>query len=452
MLKLEQKQVQTLSNKMIESLQVLQMSRFELSQRLEELYAENPLLELEGAEPSVQNESLRKLEWLSRFDEQNAAYLRQEADDEEDDSLDNVALQREETLAQHLMEQLVGLGFGEEEMKIFRCIAENLDGRGYFTHGTDEIAAALGISEEHAAHCLNVMKRLDPPGICASSLAECLVLQLERENGNEIEIEISANYLEKLAKGQVKTIARILNISVERAVEALKKIRTLNPKPANGFSGGEQTEYVSPDVTVLQKGSNFVVELNFDASASLSINHSYLELARRDDCPADVRRYIVGKAKEIEQISANIKRRNETLSELARCIADEQRDFFLRGRAALRPLRMKDIAEHLGFHESTISRAISGKYLQCKWGVFSLSDFFAKGFVSESGSAEATHQVKEKLRAVISREDKNNPCSDQKLSEILSLMGITISRRTIAKYRDEMGIADCRARKFMPLS
>ena len=177
------------------------------------------------------------------------------------------------------------------------------------------------------------------------------------------------------------------------------------------------------------------------------------ELARRGDCPDEVRRYIAGKAREIEQISTNIKRRNDTLTELAACIAEEQRDFFVRGRAALRPLRMKTVAEKLGLHESTISRAVSGKYLQCRWGVFSLGYFFTKGYSLEGGGAEiATQQVKEKLRAVIAREDRDKPYSDQKLSEILSVMGIEISRRTVAKYRDELGIADCRARKFTPLS
>ena len=166
-----------------------------------------------------------------------------------------------------------------------------------------------------------------------------------------------------------------------------------------------------------------------------------------------MRRYIAGKAREIEQISTNIKRRNDTLTELAACIAEEQRDFFVRGRAALRPLRMKTVAEKLGLHESTISRAVSGKYLQCRWGVFSLGYFFTKGYSLEGGGAEiATQQVKEKLRAVIAREDRDKPYSDQKLSEILSVMGIEISRRTVAKYRDELGIADCRARRFTPLS
>lgn len=457
MLKLEQKQTQTLSNKMIESLQVLQMSRVELAERLEELYAENPLLELdergEAAPQPPEAESLKKLEWLARFDEQNAAYMRQEADDDEDGWLENIAAPQEETLADSLMEQLAGRGFGDGEMKIFRYIAESLDERGYFTERAEELASRFGIETREAERLLGVMKRLDPPGICAGSLAECLTLQLKRAGGCEIEKEIVTHHLEALAKRQLKTIARELKIPVSRVLDALAKIQTLNPKPANGFTDGEPAAYVSPDVTVTVRAGDCRAELNFDAGASLSISRGYLELARRGDCPDEVRRYIAGKAREIEQISTNIKRRNDTLTELAACIAEEQRDFFVRGRTALRPLRMKTVAEKLGLHESTISRAVSGKYLQCRWGVFSLGYFFTKGYSLEGGGAEiATQQVKEKLRAVIAREDRDKPYSDQKLSEILSVMGIEISRRTVAKYRDELGIADCRARKFTPLS
>lgn len=457
MLKLEQKQTQALSNKMIESLQVLQMSRGELEERIEDLYAENPLLELdergEAAPQPPGAESLRKLEWLARFDEQNSAYMRQETDGEEDGWLENIAAPHEETLADSLMEQLAGRGFGDGDMKIFRYVAESLDERGYFADGPAELASRFGIEIRKAEllHC--EMKRLDPPGICARGLAECLALQLDRMDGCEIEKEIVTSHLEALAKRQIKTIARELRITEARVLAALEKIRTLNPKPANGFTRGEPASYVSPDVTVTQRAGDFSVELNFDVGASLSINRSYLELARSGGCPDDVRRYIECKAREAEQISANIRRRNDTLTQLAACIAEEQREFFLRGRGALRPLRMKAVAEKLGLHESTISRAVSGKYLQCRWGIFSLGYFFTKGYSLDGGGAEiATQQVKEKLRAVIAREDRDKPYSDQKLSEILSVMGIEISRRTVAKYRDELGIAGCRARKFAQLS
>ncbi len=454
MLKLELRQTQTISTKMIESLHVLQMSRGELAERLEDLYAENPLVELnerdEAAPPPAGAESLKKLEWLAGFDEQNAAYRSIDADDE-GDWLENISAPQEETLADSLIEQLAGRGFCDGDMKVFRYIAESLDSRGYFTESAAELAARFGMAEERARLYLKEMKTLDPPGICAESLSESLALQLGRAEGCEIETEIVTCHLEQLAKRQFKTIARELKIPISRVVEAFEKIKTLNPKPANGFTGGEPAAYVTPDVTVTAEAGNIRAELIFDAGASLSISRSYLQLARRDDCPDEVRRYIAGKAKEIEQISANIKRRNETLTELANCIAEEQRGFFLRGRGALRPLRMKTVAEKLGLHESTISRAVSGKYLQCRWGVFSLGYFFTKGYSVESGGAEiATQQVKEKLRAVIAREERDKPYSDQKLSEILSVMGIEISRRTVAKYRDEMGIADCRARKFTP--
>ncbi len=455
MLKLEHKQEQTqmLSSKMIESLSVLQMSRCELSERLENLYAENPLVELAGHDEAVPPDggcdSLNKLEWLAGFDEQNAAYFSQDSDDD-GNWLENIAAPQQETIADSLMEQMAGRGFGDDEMLIFRYIAENLDERGYFKDGAAKLAARFGISEAAAKRCLDEMKKLDPPGICAGGLVECLTLQLERRGGdNEVEKEIIERHLEAFAKRQFQAIAQKLKIPVSRVSEALDKIRQLNPKPANGLADGEPAAYTFPDVTVTLRSGNFYAELNFDAGAALGINRSYLELARRGDCPEEVRRYITGKAKEIEQISTNIRRRNETLTRLANCLTEEQRNFFLRGRTGLRPLRMKTVAARLGLHESTISRAVSGKYLQCRWGVFSMSYFFTKGYSLESGVAEiAIQQVKEKLKAVIAREDKNRPHSDKELSAILSMMGIDISRRTVAKYRGEMGIGDCRARRF----
>lgn len=456
MLRLEQRQTQTISARMIESLQVLQMSRDELAAQLAELRAENPLLEPDESPPcdrAPEAESLKKLEWLAGFDEQNAAYFREDNEDEEDDPIYNIAAPQEETLARSLMEQLIGRGFGDEEMKIFRYVAESLDGRGYFMQSAGELASLFGVAEDFAAGCLREMKALDPPGICAANLAECLALQLAREGGLEIETEIVTRHLEALAKRNIKTIARQMKITPERVLLALEKIKTLNPKPANGLTEGSPAAYLSPDVTVTSRGGTLRAELAFDAGATIAVSRAYLELAQSADCPEEARRYIAAKAKEAEQIAANIRRRNETLTALAGCIAEEQREFFLRGRAALRPLRMKTVAERLGLHESTVSRAASGKYLQCRWGLFRFGYFFTKGYVTESGGEEiASVQVKEKLRAVIAHEDKKSPYSDKKLSELFALTGIEISRRTVAKYREEMGIADCRARKISPLS
>lgn len=456
---LEQKQTQSLSYAMIESVRILQMTRSELMEHINELSLENPLLDIE-AEPGVPaqdvSEGLKKLEWLAGFDEQNKSYYYQDYEGEQD-WIENIPSPKGETLSSVLMEQLISRQYSDKDLQIFEYIAGCIDPRGYYTGGTDTISSYFGISNEEASHYLQIMKSLNPAGVCAETLSECLILQLDRcekiRGENDVEKEIVKYHLEELAKGRTLAIAKRLKLPASRICSAKDKITKLNPKPGSGYSEQEITGYVVPDITVTASNGALEAELNANANPTFRISKQYLDMAHRQECPEDVRRYIADKAKEIELLKNNIERRGDTLKELALCLIKEQHDFFQKGKLFLRPLRMKDVAECLGLHESTVSRAASGKYLQCKWGTFSLGYFFSKGYGSESSNGEiATQLVKEKLKAVINNEDKSSPYSDQKLSEIFASMGIEIARRTVAKYRDELGIADCRARKSISVA
>ena len=448
-IQLEPNQSQILSQKMIQSVEILQMSSQELVEYIKEMSMENPVVDLEEVHiEDKEQERLKKLEWLASVDEQNRIFYKQESEDSDMNDIMNIGAHDEETLKDNLMSQLIGKDYSQEEFAVFEYIAECLDSRGFYTGSIQEIADEFCISRGMAEQCMDVMKNLEPMGVCSSSVEECLLKQLEYEGEKtDVEREIVSRYLELLGKNQLHVIARQMRLPLERVQEAKVKIQSLNPKPGCGFSSREVLRYLTPDVTVVKLKGYFEVLVNDSSYPVLRVNQEYMRMLR-SDCPKDVQRYISDKVKQIEQVQTCITKRNSTLLELAKCIVDVQQDFFIKGKGHLKPYRMKEAAERLGVHESTVSRAVKEKYLQCCWGIYPLGYFFSKGFYKKEDDEKiATVQIKEKLTELIAAENKKKPLSDQKLADQLKEAGIDISRRTVAKYRESMEIADCRGRK-----
>lgn len=448
-IQLEPSQSQVLSQRMIQSVEILQMSSQELVEYIKEMSMENPVVDLEEVhQEDKDQERLKKLEWLASVDEQNRIYYRQESEDSDMNDIMNIGGREEETLKDNLMSQLIGKEYSNKEFEVFEYIAECLDSRGFFTGTLEEIVQVFGIPEKEAGRCLDVMKNLEPKGVCSTTLSECLLKQLELEGERtETERQIVSEYLELLGKNQLHVIAKQLKIPLLRVQEAKVKIQSLNPKPGCGFSNREVLRYLTPDVTVVKLKDYFEVLVNDSSYPVLRVNQEYMRMLK-SDCPKDVQRYISDKVKQIEQVQSCITKRNSTLLELAKCIVEVQQDFFANGKGHLKPFRMKEAAESLGVHESTVSRAVKEKYLQCCWGIYPLGYFFSKGFYKKEDDEKiATVQIKQKLEELIQAEDKKKPLSDQKLADKLREAGIDISRRTVAKYRESMGLADCRGRK-----
>ena len=445
---------QTISQKMIQSVSILQMNAQELSDYISELSAENPLVELSGEVPASEEEMrLRKLEWLSNLDEQNRAYYRYDREDAEDTGfLNNVSGKRAETLADVLRLQLLGGHYAPEEMEIFDYIIGSLDERGYFILPASHLAEVFGITEEDAAFYLDIMRGLEPDGVCAAGLRECLLRQIDKKKDPSWDVErtIVARYMEPLARNKLPEIAQCLKQPLERITRALENIRTLNPIPSQGFDSGEALHYVTPDITIVKFEDHFEILLNQYNYPEIKVNKYYLKLLR-SDCDQETKSYLNAKLKQVEEVRDHIARRGSTLMSLAEYLLKQQKDFFLYGESSLAPSRMKDAAAAIGVHESTISRAVRDKYLQCPWGIFPLSYFFSVGISGgNSGESEeqiSTRRVKAALRKLVEEEDKAHPLSDQKLCELLQEKGMAVSRRTIAKYRDEMGIGSTRERK-----
>ena len=437
-------QTQKLSEKMIQSLQILQMNTQELEEYLREKELENPLIELEEhSKWSEENLNFqKKLEWIAKSDEQNRVYYE---DEQEEQKQEREFSTEEVGLSEYVLSQLAPVSKTQLDSEIYEFLVYSLDERGYLIETAKELAEKFSMPVEKMEGYINKLKKCDPAGVGAKDLRECLLLQLERrENKNEIIDKVVKDYLVKVGKNQIPQIAKALKISIDEVVRACEEIRKLNPKPAQGFASRTHLKYLVPDVTVVKFKGYFEILLDETSSYSRTFSTYYLNLMKEDGA-SEVKEYLQEKYKQAQWIFQCVDSRRETMMKICRILVEEQKEFFEKGTVYLRPLRMRELAEKAGIHESTVSRAIKEKYLQCSWGIFPMNYFFAQSVsVKENQTKDA---VKKELQRIIEQEDKTRPLSDQKIVEKMQEEGICISRRTVAKYRGQMGIADAGGRK-----
>lgn len=458
---LELTQKQVLSQRMIQSTEILQMTTAELNDYLGELALENPLIDVSSASASEEAQAIsdlylkmqRKSEWLTTSDHQNRVYNKQEREDmfDSDDYRDTE--NEDEYLANHLLNQLLHLKFSQKEKNIIEFIVYMLDDRGYLKETPAALASYLNISENELDVCLKRIQELEPAGIAARSLQECLLLQLERQGKSDsIEAAIVQNYLQELAKNKPDKIAKALKASLTDVLSAIAEIKKLDPKPGSRFASHERTQYITPDAYILTHDNQLEIITSDAGQPSISINTYYLNLQKSTDDKA-VLDYINKKKSQAEWVQNCLQQRQTTLRRVLEQIVTVQHDFFLYGPMHKKPLRLADIAEALELHESTISRAMKGKYLQCDLGVYPLSYFLTGSLSTTSANtsslstAVTPEQAQQAILHIIEAEDKSKPYNDRIIAEKLSKAGITISRRTVAKYRDILGIPDKTGRK-----
>ena len=445
---LDMMQKQRLSQNMIQSAEILQMSSQELNIYIRELAMENPLVDLEELDNQGNREQTdRKLEWLGQIDENNRVYSKQERNDEDKDNLWNfIGDSMEDDLSRYLLSQLPAYRLSDSEEKMIGFMIESLDSRGYFTDSLKDTADYLKIREEEVIRLLKLIQTMEPAGIGGRDLRECLLLQIDRKQmDSPIVKTIVSEYLELLAKNQLPLIAKKMNVEVEEIMLAIEKIKELNPKPGSSFASRDNLNYIIPDVTIVKLEGYFEILLNEYKYPQITIS-SYYKNILNEDCPKETRDYIDSKMRQAEWLKNCIAQRNATLLNITKSIVDIQNEFFFRG-TGLKPLRLLDVAERLGVHESTVSRAVREKYLQCTWGVYPMNYFFSKALDKNGGDSISTDAIREKIAVLIQEEDKGKPLSDQKITELLNRDGITISRRTVAKYRNQMGIKDASGRR-----
>ena len=439
---LEQRQL--LSQKMIQSLEILQMNTQELEQFLKDKALENPMLDLEEVYKTKDENSklLKKLEWLEKTDEQNRVYYGQDHTDYEPVNFQN----QTEDFGSYLLSQLIEEFKTQREQEIYEILVYSLDERGYLKEIPDILIQTYGLTKKEINCYINKLKECEPAGVGAKDLEECLHLQLQRKHMlNGLEEKILHNYLTYVAKNQLKELSKLLNLPLDQVVQAVKNIKNLNPKPAQGFSSREHLKYLYPDITIVKFKDYFEILLDGDSHFTANINSYYVEMMNQENTD-EVNNYLNEKYRQAKWILQCISSRRGTSLNITKALTQRQQDFFEKGPGYLRPLKLSDVAEELGIHESTVSRGIRDKYIQCSWGIYPMSYFFSRGILSE----ETPDKIKSCIRKWIKNEDKKKPFSDQKIADLFKQQGIPISRRTVAKYRTQMGIRDAAGRKEYP--
>ena len=443
-------QVQKLTQQQLQSIELLQMSALELEDYVRELALSNPMVEPEETRAPAergQEELLHKLRWLEENDRQNRFF--QHVSAEELDPLARVGTEGglEETLFRFLSRQIYQLSLSEDTAQTVRYLAACLDDDGYFRVPLEELSENFGVPVPRLEECLAILRTLEPAGVGASDLSQCLSLQLRRIRETGPALTIVEEHLELLAKRHYRTIAQKLGITLEEVQQAQKLIRELDPRPGAVFQRPEQTPYILPDVFVTEEEGRFVARTRQKDRPAFRISDYYRDLLAHSE-DREVREYLSGKLRQAEGVLWAIGQRESTLQRCAQVIADRQSEFFRSGPLGLVPLRMADVARELGVHESTVSRAVREKYLQCARGAYPMGYFFSRSATADHASTGVGGAAARALLCkLIEEEDKTEPLSDQKLCRRMAGEGCPISRRTVAKYREELGIPGASGRK-----
>lgn len=416
--KLELKQTVILSEKLLQSLRILQMNSGDLYDYLEAVSLSNPVIEVEYAE------GYRRFSDVS--DDRNTELYE--------------PAEKRETLKEYLLKQWT-LPLPRQEQMILTYILNSLDDRGYFAEPLKVTAAVLNISEKSILTILRQVQSLEPAGAAASDLRECLLIQAERNYNDEKLEELISGHLDLVARNHIRKIAEVLGVDEEKAQELCDMIRQMDPLPGRGFETADRSEIVIPDIMIRKTEGDVKPFLNERYEIHISVNKHYAQMMKTAD--EETREYLEMKIRQTERIRECLEKRNQTLLKICGSVLEHQKEFFETDDAVPARMQIKNTADEIGLHASTVSRAIQGKYLECSKGIFPVRAFFSKG-----GKGDwSRRSIEQRIAEIISAEDPSCPLSDNQICEMLAASGIQISRRTTAKYRAEMGYKDFEGRK-----
>ncbi|MCE5190372.1 MAG: RNA polymerase factor sigma-54 [Actinomycetia bacterium] len=455
----ELRQKVTLSPQVYQGLTILAMPIVELQTFVETELLENPVLELEEDEPepaeqdddrSEEPEEERAWdEWLDQYDDLERLDSGSPRDPSQEDINADEFVGGLQTFDDYLLDQLGMLDISEDVARAGRAIIGSLDDDGLFVGDSAEIASIAHVSSAVAEAALDVVQQLDPPGVGARNVREALKIQAVYLGiDTPLVIALIDRHLESVASNHTRKIARAEHVTEDEVREAVELLRQLNPRPAGAFSPGRSPSYVIPDLTLRRFGDEWLIIPNNDAVPALRVSPRYRQMLRSQSTVDDAtRKYLKDKIRSAESFMRNVDRRRDTVTRIAEIILETQRDFFEDGRGDLRPLRLEDVSNEIGVHLSTVSRGVTGKYMATPYGLFELKHFFSGGYRTSSGMDVAATTVKRRIRELLEAEDTTRPLSDQKLAEALHAEGVDVARRTVAKYREEIGIEPSWARK-----
>ncbi len=457
--------------RMIQSMEILQLPLMALQERIDQELIENPILvdlresaptpeadadadaeapapaETAAAEPEFEGAD----DWGDQFGEGHRlsrAALSEESD-RKHDAMQNMA-SRPQSLHDYLSDQLGFLDSDPPTRALAEYIIHNLDDNGFLNLDLNEVVRDYGgdVTHTQAEHALSMVQKLDPPGIAARNLRECLLLQLTPDVPmRDVLHVLIAHHLEDIQQNRLPTIEKKSGIPIDQIKEAIEQLRRLNPRPASRFSA-DNTQYVVPDLIVeADEHGVYVVRLQDEHTPQLAISRHYQKLLKNKQADPAAREFIQKKIQSARWLIESIEQRRNTLLKVARAIIEHQKDFLDKGPESIEPLKMQQIADRVHVHVTTVSRAVDDKWVQTPRGIFALKKFFGGGTMTTDGEEVAWDTIKQKLLEIIGKEDKSNPLSDEEIVEELSRSGFPVARRTVTKYRKALSILSSRQRK-----
>lgn len=435
---IQQTQKLALTPQMEQSLSVLQMGTEELNQCIEEEVLSNPMLDYakEPEKKEVRRSQGEGIGYYSRKkteDTDYQSYLNAIADEKSEDT----------ELAEYLRMQLYTKKISPRRQKIGEYLIECLEESGYLKMDMDELAKGIGLSKEELEREIRFMQTLEPCGVFARDLKECLLLQVEGEEQMQRQARLLIEkYLDEIAQNKIPQISKQTGLTTAEITKTIQYIKEeLEPVPGRGYGCANRNEYIYPDITVKEDEKGYRIILNKEKVHTLELNREYLPMLGQVHS-SEENKYLKEQYQKAKILLRNIGKREETLAAVAEAIVDWQREFFEKGKASLKPMNLLDIAQELDVHESTVSRAVRDKYLECRWGIFELKYFFSNK-TSDGNNCNVLTCIQEIIRS----ENKQKPLSDAKIAEQLEKKGIRISRRTVTKYREQMHIPNTQMRK-----
>ena len=446
---------------MQQSLQFLQAPAMELQSLVQQEIEINPVLEEAAEEPKSEADTEdwdKQIEELRQKDEEWREYFSQS--NTSTASYNPEAAERRQVLfdsqveaphlSDHLQRQLTLATSNPELLRIGEEIIGNLDDAGFLKFPLVEVAQSAQVDYAVAQNALNLIQTFDPVGVAARDLRECLLIQIERlGKSGDLEAVMVSQYLSELGRKKYQDIARALKVPLERVQAAAQFIATLQPRPGSSFSSDDKQNIVQAELAVHKSGEDWIVVMNDDPVPRLRISDTYKDLLASNGHDASLRDYLKEKIRAGKFLIKCLHQRQQTIFNIATEIVNRQRAFFEQGAAHLKPLTMNQVAEVVGVHETTVSRAIANKYVQTPFGLFDLKYFFTPGYQTASGEVMSNTSVKGAIQDLISRESANKPLSDQEIVKILEERGIPLARRTVAKYRSELGLLPSNLRRSM---
>lgn len=452
---LEQIQAQklVLTPELVQSIKILQKTSLELQQYIDSELLSNPLLELAEEQPDnyAEEQDLR-FDWTEHAKDRSYDDFssRRITASESDDYNYEQFVRARYSLFDYLHNQLaVTPGVNKDICMIANYIIDSLNPWGYRTERATEIADKLGYSHDTVMKAVQLVQSLEPAGIAAKSIEECLILQLKRSGEyNEIFDEIINHHLDDLAANKISVIAKSVGLPVDETAEYCDEIRHLDPKPGIRFGDNYDNSYITPDVYVRELEGKYIVQANEKLTPLLSTSPYYERMLTQAAGDKDTLEYLKTKMDSAIWLIKGIDQRRQTIQKIAEAIVEKQSDFFRIGTEGLKPMTLSDVAEKVNVHESTVSRAVNGKYMQTPRGLFEMKYFFKGGISSAGGEDMAQEAIKKCIRSYIDNENPKKPLSDEKIRDMLEKdKGIKIARRTIAKYREALGISATSKRK-----